>query len=576
MLLPPGWTHSFRIERGREARVVQAGSPEADESNDTLRGVKLAPGEADEIKMTVCEGDSLRYELRCEDALDIGFEVRLQREHAAELVLLPWSRTTGGLGEAVCEAAGTCSICLDNNHAWIHARTVHATFEILPAPATSIDGRAQHGLEELELRRSYVSSLRTEEEQLARRASKLRRQLEVAERELARVREVLATASAPAAAPLLTSPADASPADEALAVPADEAEADPAGIEAQANDVAATHAPAQSSASVAVDTDVMPTEAAGPRSRHILWALWRRLALIDPHVSVDAVWFLKADADFEEEGGEGSECGVGGAQGDPDDEADAPAREDSASSSLLLREVVLQGVALRRLGWLRTAADVDRLVRLCTERLAQAGPSLSLSSASATATLSSAGQAPPLMPLHSEQPGGVADDGLPPRHSASAEGYSLEGRNTSDGTRHCPTCTCDETTRDGECVKRDNDAIDGGSGRGSNGSNGNGSNGGGGLLRNMGRKLVKAAIGYDDGRADGSALDRLRLLSKLLLEMDASASMDVAPAGEHAYELLSVTLQGKTLSSGFGSITDQTNVRLIAEALGKATAISDI
>ena len=75
----------------------------------------------------------------------------------------------------------------------------------------------------------------------------------------------------------------------------------------------------------------------------------------------------------------------------------------------------------------------------------------------------------------------------------------------------------------------------------------------------------------DDGRADGSALDRLQLLSKLLLEMDSGATMDVTAAGEHAYELHAISLHGSTLSSGFGTITDQTNVRRIAEVCRKAT-----
>ena len=51
-------------------------------------------------------------------------------------------------------------------------------------------------------------------------------------------------------------------------------------------------------------------------------------------------------------------------------------------------------------------------------------------------------------------------------------------------------------------------------------------------------------------RDDGSALDRLQLLSQLLLETDSKAEIDVSAAGEHAYELHAITLNGRTMRGG--------------------------
>ena len=72
---------------------------------------------------------------------------------------------------------------------------------------------------------------------------------------------------------------------------------------------------------------------------------------------------------------------------------------------------------------------------------------------------------------------------------------------------------------------------------------------------------------------DGSALDRLQLLSRLLLEIDGDATMDVSMAGEYAYEVHAVTMGGRTLDGGFGTVTDKTNVRHIAQAVRQALAM---
>lgn len=71
--------------------------------------------------------------------------------------------------------------------------------------------------------------------------------------------------------------------------------------------------------------------------------------------------------------------------------------------------------------------------------------------------------------------------------------------------------------------------------------------------------------------SDGSALERLQLLSRLLLGMDSGAAMNVSAVGERAYELHSVTVNGRTLQSGFGTITEKTNVRRIFDVCRLAT-----
>ena len=72
--------------------------------------------------------------------------------------------------------------------------------------------------------------------------------------------------------------------------------------------------------------------------------------------------------------------------------------------------------------------------------------------------------------------------------------------------------------------------------------------------------------------ADGSALDRLQLLSRLLLEIDADATMDVSMAGDFAYEVHAVTLGGRT-STAASAPSDKTNVRKIAQAVRQAVAL---
>lgn len=79
----------------------------------------------------------------------------------------------------------------------------------------------------------------------------------------------------------------------------------------------------------------------------------------------------------------------------------------------------------------------------------------------------------------------------------------------------------------------------------------------------------------DEGGADGedgsTALERLQYLSRLLLEADPQATMDVSARDDGEYDLHSVLLRGRRLESGFGTITAQTNVRRLFEVCDQAT-----
>ena len=71
----------------------------------------------------------------------------------------------------------------------------------------------------------------------------------------------------------------------------------------------------------------------------------------------------------------------------------------------------------------------------------------------------------------------------------------------------------------------------------------------------------------DDG---SSALDRLQLLSTLLLALDPAATMDVSMVSHDEYAINGLTVRGRQIQGGFGCVTARTNVRNIVAAVGKA------
>ena len=480
VLASPPWIRSVRLERGRE--VVTVHSPDGDGDDDPLSpsdGVMLAPGEATEIRWPVSAGDVIHYELSCDDGLDIGIEAWvIPFSDGATVVVEPWARNSCSEGTLEMAVSGMCTVTLDNRHSWLRGRNVHATFERIsnrtrdrvPPSATA----GTHAAEEILLRRSYVASLHAEEQELCRRAARLRRQLESAESELERVRRVISDANA-------------------YAEPEPEAKATTALAHApEALDCGAT---CTDSSAASVDAPVEDEKDA----RSVLWALWRRLAQLDAHVLLDAQW-----VDYDE------------------------ATAAGAADALLLREVTLHGCSFRPLdgtspALLTPGADVEHLASMCLQQFAQLGPRRAAA----------------------REAGGEASDPASPsdaRRPASVEQAAAE---TSE-TNAAPEQPTSAPLVPAAAPRRDGD------GSASAGS---------------------SRVHRSDDRDGGSGLERLQLLSQLLLELDEAASIDVSESGPDAYEVHAVSLRGRALREGFGMITCETNVRRLADAIDKATMI---
>ena len=123
-VVPPGWLQAVRIDRGREALVLT--TPED--------GTPLAPGQDLQLSLPACQGERLRFALRCEDGLDVGFCASQLRGAGTEddaTVLRPHAREIACEGECEVEVDGRCVLAFDNRHAWLSSKTVHATIERL-------------------------------------------------------------------------------------------------------------------------------------------------------------------------------------------------------------------------------------------------------------------------------------------------------------------------------------------------------------------------------------------------------------------------------------------------------------
>ena len=225
------FTETLRLERGRETLVLAPtddddedvvdddAAADDDDDADEIAGITLAPGKKATLRVEVNEGECIKYAFVCDDGLDIGFTATLVAPDGGKSdPLVPWSRTASREGSIdFAKSSGMCTFTMDNEHSWMRSRTVRATFERSTVPTSRSDHGASaeiaspstsgavHATEENELRMSYLATLHAEQTQLERRVTKLRRQLEAAEAELARVRSVAAAAKAsnPEAAALL-------------------------------------------------------------------------------------------------------------------------------------------------------------------------------------------------------------------------------------------------------------------------------------------------------------------------------------------------------------------------------------
>ena len=534
-VVPPGWLRSIRLERGRETRMVS--SVVFDDEDD---GDELGPGDTLVLKLPVRPHDELHYRITVDDDLDVGFALSLDDgKGSPTLVEAPHLIIDH---EATLEVGkdGVALLTLDNSHAWFSSKMVHVAVECRSGradlPACAAATSAAHRSEEDELRRSYLDTLRTEEEQLERRAARLRRQLATAEMELERVRKVRqaelereerSATSAPASTrALATALATSAGASSVASPPKAAAAVDHAGGAAEA-----TSAADQAAAAATPET--------------VLWAVWRRLALLDSDVRLEARWVAQESAEA-----------LTPPSATPETEGMRRDAEVSPPLCLLLHAVQMHGRLLLGVGAvLQPHADVSRLLELCIERIATAPlapwPMPKLADAEGWEEGSEEG---------TEEGTEEAEDGrgvIPRQASGSTAAVAPNAAESEPASRRAePSTQAAATDAEGPPPPPAEDA------------------------ENPAVRAQPAppsappappAPHRARGADDGSALDRLQLLSSLLLEIDPTASMDVSMVTHGAFAIHSLTLRGRVLEGGFGDVTAATDVRTIVEALKQAT-----
>ena len=695
-LAPAGWVQSLCLERGREVLLVS--SPEED-------GALLLPGKTFELCVSVTTGDVLRCHIDVEDGLDVGIEVRLQQADGTSSALHAMARADECVETWTVDACGTCSLTVDNAFAWFRSKTVHVMLEITPAsrgssrlagnPAAVSASGAVHVEEEAELRRAYLSTLRSEEAQLERRTVRLRRQLAVAEGELQRVRQVREAEEAAAHRAPRGAPATTPPAPPALTPAAEQ-------VVGMVDDAPRVAGEADASAGV-------PCAESGGERRHgrgrgragegshaLLWALWRKLALIDAQVALSARWVhhdenvaqhgaqlknvaqhgaqlkngAQHDAQYTEHDGHradaeearasppsphpipnpnpnaedagalplrpkghsaaGGEDGGGAitdgsadgartvdgwggdganrhphphprprphpgkdtSEGDGTDadatDAAAPDASPAGATCLLITQVTLHGRLLDDFGVLLTArTDVERVVQRCLERAALSDPLEGAARSKAASSAPTSGH----QRLNASQPLGLASGlGLGPsnhrQHASQAEqpppppplpppnappSQASDVLPSSHVTSKARAAAASAATGTASAATA---CTAGASASGASTAGASGASGEtpiGAPRRQPGGEDGVSDEGGADGEDGSTALERLQYLSRLLLEADPQATMDVSARDDGEYDLHSVLLRGRRLESGFGTITAQTNVRRLFEVCDQAT-----
>ena len=168
-------------------------------------GMLISPGEVVDVPVPPLDDSQLlSYRIRCEDGLDIGFELLCLEGGnlvAAELPLEAWRRGDEFDGELRLQPAVRCVVRFDNSFSWFQTRTIHFAIEAQPVPtATAAQRRAHEQAEERSLREVHAGRVRAAEAEAVRRVHALRTELQRAEAELVALGTARATVEAAAAA----------------------------------------------------------------------------------------------------------------------------------------------------------------------------------------------------------------------------------------------------------------------------------------------------------------------------------------------------------------------------------------
>ena len=192
---------SIRLKHGRRQLLLT--SPEHWLGYDAVGtgqgGMLISPGEVVDVPVPPLDDSQLlSYRIRCEDGLDIGFEVLCLEGGgavAAELPLEAWRRGDEFDGELRLKPAVRCVVRFDNSFSWFQTRTIHFAIEAQPVPTVSAaQRRAREQAEERALRKEHAEQVRAAEAEAVRRVHALRAELQRAEAELVELREKLQTA----------------------------------------------------------------------------------------------------------------------------------------------------------------------------------------------------------------------------------------------------------------------------------------------------------------------------------------------------------------------------------------------
>ena len=307
-------------------------------------GMLISPGEVVDVPVPPLDDSQLlSYRIRCEDGLDIGFELLCLEGDggavATELPLEAWRRGDEFDGELRLQPAVRCVVRFDNSFSWFQTRTVHFAIEAQPVPtASAAQRRAREHAEERSLREVHAGQVRAAEAEAGRRVHALRAELQRAEAELVALGTARATVEAAAAADAEAAAAERA-ADATAAEGGGEGGGDGGGEGGSEGGSEGGEGEAEASLS------------------H-LSRLWRRLAQLDSEASVVASRVAPGQHEGQHEGEHEGEDGKG----------------EDGRGQLLLREVSLQGQRLRHFGLFGAHSDLDHVVSLCLQQLQQRRP----------------------------------------------------------------------------------------------------------------------------------------------------------------------------------------------------------
>ena len=493
---------SIKLQHGTQQLLLT--SPErwlgCDAAGAGEGGVLIAPGEAVDVPLpSLCYGQLLRYRFRCEDGLDVGFELlALGDDSSSSQELEPWSRTTELEGSARAPGPMQCVARFDNSFSWFQTKTVHFAIEFHPSVPGASSGPAQRKArdeaEERALRLAHAEELRTAAARAVQRVAILRDELQAAEDELTSLtlmREAVeATVAADRAAAAAETDAEAAEATGAAATGDDGDAGDDGESVATGGDGATEEAPRN----LVLSRGAIVGDPPWPLQRHTkegdelvahLWRLWRRLALLDAEASVLATRL--------------------------------------GPSELLLREVGLQRRTLAgRFGRFGAQSDLKHIVSLCLQQLstsrdvATTMPPAPAPAAAIPAAAAPAAAAPALAAAAAALPAVAAPVSAAPAAAA-------------------PEAVAPMQQPQQPQQKEKEEEEEGGEEEG----------------------------GAEEVEPDGpTVLDQLQRLSAQLLELDEAATMDVALLSEGEYQLNSVSVHGHMLQS-LGSVTATTDIGAI-------------